>query len=986
MCTMSNMGFPSNQAAALAQRIACAPKLAFPATAAARVNDWFREIARTSAGKRIEQLSGDYPSLRKLLELLAESSPYLWDLARGSPQALAVLLEADPERNLEHILAHAAQAVMQARNEEEVMRLLRHMKAEAALLIALCDVGGVLPITRLVELQTELADAAVRLAAGQLIADAQHRGKLSGPPYLAQGSGYIVLAMGKMGANELNFSSDIDLIVFYDPSAAVPAIEPAALYVRLTRGLVKLLQERTPDGYVCRVDLRLRPDPASTQIAVSIAAALDYYESRGQNWERAALIKARPCAGDITAGEEFLAELAPFVWRKYLDFAAVADVHAMKRQIHAYRGHDDIAVEGHNIKLGRGGIREIEFFVQTQQLIAGGRHPELRTRGTLPTLDALNAGGWIDAQAHSDLTAAYRFLRAIENRLQMVADEQIHTLPADQERMGQFARFAGFSGRDDFAAAMLVHLRNVQRHYAGLFEHDRAAGGERPRLSFPAGSDDHETLDRLGAMGFRQPLEISRLVRHWHTSAYDCLKSPFARAQLAHIVPELLHQFARSTSADDAVIAFDRFIAALHRGGRLFSLLRQNPDLIALLGLVLGSAPRLADSLAQFPELMDAVIDPSFFGALPEESELAAALARSLQQASSHEEYLDRIRIFAQEQIFLIGNRILSATASADQAGEAFARLADVLIRSLHQAIEELFARQHGRIAGRQVAILALGKLGGREMTSTSDLDLIVVYDFDPEHPESQGERPLHGPQYFARLTQRLISALSAQTNYGVLYRVDMRLRPSGRSGPLATQVDGFASYQEKEAWTWEHMALTRARVVSAPPAFADRVAQVIRDVLCRRRDPGMVAGDVLEMRKAVAAEKGENDPWDLKHAAGGLIDIEFIAQYLQLVHAGRMPEILDTATTRVLEKAWRLGVIETPDAEMLRTGARLYQSLTQIMRLCLPLPFDPHAAAPGLVRLLARAADVPDFTTLDAFVRDTQARVRAIFERIIRA
>ncbi|TMJ23335.1 MAG: bifunctional [glutamine synthetase] adenylyltransferase/[glutamine synthetase]-adenylyl-L-tyrosine phosphorylase, partial [Alphaproteobacteria bacterium] len=653
------------------------------------------------------------------------------------------------------------------------------------------------------------------------------------------------------------------------------------------------------------------------------------------------------------------------------------------RQIHAYRGHDEIAVEAHNIKLGRGGIREIEFFVQTQQLIAGGRHPELRTKATLPTLVALHAGGWIDAQARDELASAYSFLRAVENRLQMVLDEQTHTLPADTKGLNRFARFAGFRGRDDFAAAMLTHLRNVQRHYASLFEHARP-GGDRPSLSFSAAADDRETLDRLAIMGFRQPIEISAMVRRWKTPAYDSLKGAFAREQLAHIVPELLHHFAASANPDDAAVAFDRLLEGLHGGGRLFSLLRENADLIALIALVLGSAPRLADSLAQFPEVMDAVIDPSFFGALPEEAELGAVLDRSLAQANSYEEFLDRIRIFAQEQMFLIGIRILSGTVSADQAGEAFARLADVLIRSLHRAIEASFATQHGRVADQQIAILALGKLGGLEMTSTSDLDLIVVYDFDQQRPESNGPHPLYGPQYFARLTQRLISALTSQTNHGVLYRVDMRLRPSGRSGPLAAQIDGFSSYQEREAWTWEHMALTRARLVSASDGFGARVESAVHAALCRRRDPEAVTGDVLEMRKGIAAEKGDADRWDLKYAAGGLVDIEFIAQYLQLVHAWEMPDMLDPSTARALEKAWKAGVLATPDAEVLRSAVRLYHDLTQILRLCLPRPFDPATAAPGFISLLARAADVPDFATLDVFLAETQAKVRACFKRII--
>jgi len=414
--------------------------------------------------------------------------------------------------------------------------------------------------------------------------------------------------------------------------------------------------------------------------------------------------------------------------------------------------------------------------------------------------------------------------------------------------------------------------------------------------------------------------------------------------------------------------------------------LRQNPDLIALIALVLGTAPRLADGLAQFPQVMDAVIDPSFFGRLPEQSELAAGLDRSLRQVGSHEDFLDRMRIFAQEQMFLIGTRVLSGTASAEQAGEAFAQLADVLIRSLHRATEEQFLRLHGRVAEQETAILALGRLGGREMTANSDLDLIVVYDFDTERQESVGPRPLYGAQYFSRLTQRLISALTAQTNYGLLYQVDMRLRPSGRSGPLATQIDGFASYQETEAWTWEHMALTRARVVSASPQFAARVEGIIRAVLCRLRDAEVIAGDVIEMRKAIATEKGDSNRWDLKYVAGGLIDVEFIAQYLQLVHAARVPDILDTSTVRVLDKARRLGVLAAEDAEVLRPAARLYHDLTQILRLCLPGPFDPKGAAAGLTALLARAADVPDFARLDAFIGETQAKVRASFNRILGA
>jgi glutamate-ammonia-ligase adenylyltransferase len=696
------------------------------------------------------------------------------------------------------------------------------------------------------------------------------------------------------------------------------------------------------------------------------------------------MIKARPCAGDRAAGEAFLKEVSPFIWRKYLDYGAVADVHAMKRQMAAYKGHDEIAIEGHNIKLGRGGIREIEFFVQTQQLIAGGRHPELRGRETLATLDDLAKGEWIGRDAARDLAEAYRFLRVTEHRLQMVADEQTHTLPAERQGVERFARFLGFADREAFVAALLEHMRKVQRQYARLFEDAPKAEASRRALAFPPEKDDTATLDKLAAMGFHRPLEVSTAVRRWLSGEYRALKSEFARSHLADLVPVLIDHLARAENPDRALVALDRFLGGLHGGARLLSLLRRNPDLTALLALVLGTAPRLADILAVHPQVMDALIVPSFFGALPDADKLAAELSRTMTQARAYEDLLDRARAFGQEQMFLIGARILSGTVSAEQAGEAFARLADVIVRAVHRAVEDKFAETHGRLRAQHSAVLALGKLGGREMTAASDLDLIIVYDFDEGEPQSGGARPLYGTQYFARMTQRLVSALSAQTNYGALYNVDMRLRPSGRSGPVATMLGSFESYQENEAWTWEHLALTRARVVSGPPAFAARVEKVIRDVLARERDPEAIAGDVTEMRGAIAAEKGDAERWDLKYVAGGLVDLEFIAQYLQLIHAHATPDILDTATARVLDKAARLGLLAAEDSDVLRPAVRLYQNLTQILRLCLSGPFDPKAAGQGLLSLLARAGDVPDFATLEAHLTETQARVRASFVRIL--
>jgi glutamate-ammonia-ligase adenylyltransferase len=355
-----------------------------------------------------------------------------------------------------------------------------------------------------------------------------------------------------------------------------------------------------------------------------------------------------------------------------------------------------------------------------------------------------------------------------------------------------------------------------------------------------------------------------------------------------------------------------------------------------------------------------------------------------LRDADSYEEFLDRLRLFGQESLFLIGTRILSGTVSAQQASTAFADVAEGIVHTVHGLVTDRFATQHGRIQGQQTAILAMGRLGSREMTASSDLDLILLYDFDPEHPDSDGERSLQGAHYFARFTQRLISAFTTRTNYGVLYEIDMRLRPSGRAGPLASHIDSFAEYQEREAWTWEHMALTRARVISASPAFRSRIEKVIRDALTRPRDPAAIANDVADMRRAIAMEKGEGDPWDLKHAAGGMVDIDFIAQYLQLVHAAERPEILDVSTLQVLDNAEQLGVLPHAAAEVLRSAARLYHDLTQILRLCVIGKFNPETAGDDLLHAMARAGDAPDFSSLEARIKETQAEVRRVFRSVV--
>jgi [glutamine synthetase] adenylyltransferase / [glutamine synthetase]-adenylyl-L-tyrosine phosphorylase len=974
------------KSSALAARFVHAPCVTAPGKAGQWLRDWLAELEPDQSAE-IDGLL-EYPFAKPILLGVAEFSPYLFDLVRADALRLIRLLKSEPELHLASLIEIASHEVLAAASEADVMRLFRRLKSEAALLIALCDIGGVWPVMQVTAALTELAVASVQTALRYLLRQEAVRGRLSppDPDRPEANSGLFVLAMGKMGAGELNYSSDIDLIVFFEPDAPTLArdIEPQPFFVRVTQGLARLLQQRTGDGYVFRVDLRLRPDPASTQVAISTDAALHYYERDGRTWERAAMIKARPCAGDFRAAEALVAELAPFVWRKHLDFAALADVHDMKRQMQTYRGQSEITVEGHNVKIGPGGIREIEFFAQTQQLIAGGRHVELRVRPTLEALAVLASNNWITFAARDELTAAYHFLRRVEHRLQMIADEQTHSLPADIEAMERFACFLGYDSRAAFAQDLLGHLNIVQGHYSKLFEGDPAGTVKFPLVDYGAGAEDPRLLHHLTALGFKEPIPVAQTVQHWLAGEYRVFRTASTRTAFAEFVPALIDGLAHAEEPDRAVVAFDRFLQALQRGGRLITLLGQNRDLVALVALVLGAAPRLGDMLARQPQLMDGLIDPRFFGAMPDQRELSTRLAATLKDANSYEEFLDRLRLFGQESLFLIGTRILSGTVSAQQASVAFADVAEGIVHTVHGLVTERFAAQHGRIKGQETAILALGRLGSRDMTASSDLDLILLYDFDPEHPESDGERSLHGAHYFARFTQRLISAFTTRTNYGVLYDIDMRLRPSGRAGPLASHISSFAEYQEHEAWTWEHMALTRARVISASPGFRARIEQVIRDALIRRRDPVGIANDTADMRRAIALEKGEDDLWDLKYAAGGLTDIDFVAQYLQLIHAAEYPDILDVRTLRVLDNAERAGLLSHPHAEVLRSSGRLYNDLTQILRLCVSGRFKPETSGEGLLRVLARAGDTPDFSALQARLKETQAEVRRVFKAVV--
>ncbi|GEO97997.1 bifunctional [glutamine synthetase] adenylyltransferase/[glutamine synthetase]-adenylyl-L-tyrosine phosphorylase [Methylobacterium haplocladii] len=925
---------------------------------------------------------------RDLLLALADHSTFLWTLASRDPDRLASLFTEAPEAANARIVADQRSAGHGSDDLDAVGVRLRTNRSEHALLVALADIGGVWPVKAVTEALSDFADASVSAAADAMLLQAATAGRFlpSDPKNPQAGSGLVLLGLGKLGGRELNYSSDIDLIVLFDAEAAPlkEGLEPTPFFSRLAQGMAKLLQERTAEGYVHRVDYRLRPDPGSTPTALSLDSAYHYYESTGQNWERAAFIKARPIAGDIPAGERFLADLTPFVWRKYFDFAAIADVHAMKRQIHAVRGHEALAVAGHDIKLGRGGIREIEFFVQTQQLVFGGRRPALRGRGTIPMLSALHDDGWISEQARDELGAAYGFLRTVEHRLQMVRDEQTQRLPADDGELERFAHFAGYETRKDFEEALLGHARRVQGHYALLFEAGPDLSSEIGDLVFSGSNDDPATLETLRKLGFREPERVAETVRGWHFGRRSAVRSSRAREVLTELVPALLKSLAGTPDPDAALDNLDRAFARMPAAVELLTILRERERLRTLFADLVGSAPRLADIVAFSPHVLDAVIDPGFVEPTTDAAEIAAHYRGLVGEPDSHETFLDRSRDAARQLRFVTGARLLSGILTPEGGGRAFSAIADAAVASSLEEVAGHFEAEHGPVPGGRMAVLGFGRLGSHQLTAESDLDLVVLYDFDADSRASTGRRPLDAAVYFNRLTQRLVAALTAPTRRGSLYEVDLRLRPGGGQGSVATQFRSFRAYQGEEAELWEHMALTRARVVAGDSGLAEEATGVIRDALMQTRDPKIVSREVRAMRALISKEKGDDGPLDLKLAPGGLLDLDFLAQALVLGHAGAMPDLIGLDAPAVFHFAAEHDLLAAGDCETLVAAYRLLDDVHHWQRLM--VEGDPTTATPVALARLARAVNLPDAQALGTQLETERKAVRRLFEALLKA
>ncbi len=939
-------------------------------------------------------LAGEDRRVRNLLRAVFGASPFLSRIILNDPEFATRCFKDPPEELLTPLLNETGKlarctAELAKRSfsegDAEIMGRLRQIRRRVALLAALADLADAWTLEEIMVALTRFADAATSAALRHALQNHVQTGVLEKAD--AEHCGIAILAMGKMGAEELNYSSDIDLIVLFD-AERMPlrrGADAQTVAVRIVRQMVRILSEITADGYVFRTDLRLRPDPGSTQVAISVEAALTYYASLGQNWERAAMIKARAAAGDIMLGKAFLEELSPWIWRKYLDFDAIADIAALKRQIHAVKGHGQLAVAGHNIKVGRGGIREIEFFVQTQQLIAGGRNPKLRGRKTLEMLETLAEAGWITPDVAQDMERAYRYLRHVEHRLQMMQDQQTQTLPANEEALEALARFCGHGGREDFSATLLKHMESVQRHYSALFEDTGALAAADGSLVFTGAEDDAETLKTLERLGFKDPKRASAIIRGWHFGRYRAMRSQRARERLTEITPILLKALARAGDPDAGLVAFDHFLEGLPTGVQLFSLLKANPHLMDLLVTILATAPLLAEELARRPHLFDVVVDGEFLAPFPEREGYLSMLERTIPETTPFEDILDLARLFTSEQKFRIGVRLISETTSVQEASRAYTALAEAVIERMLRAVWKEMRDMFGEVAGGRAAVIAMGKLGGREMTATSDLDLIVVYDHDPEAEYSiGGKRSLSGSQWFSRLTQRLVSALSAPTPHGILYEVDMRLRPSGSQGPVATHIESFTRYHEKYAWTWEHLALTRARVIAGDERLNREIAQIVRRTLTLPREKESLFADVRDMRKRILREKTPRSVWDVKFARGGLIDIEFIIQSLQLLHAANHAEVLHQNTAEALSALQAISVLSEEDAEHLFSAWNIYQHIMHILRLCVREGFDGRNAPEGLQRLLANATETADLASAEAHLAELENAVQNIFKRRI--
>ncbi len=926
---------------------------------------------RDGVGAAFDQLT---PREGELIEGVAGCSPYLSRLMARDFDLVVEILRTPLRRMLEHACATAAKAAA-ADHQAEQIKILRRAKDQAALAIALADIAGVWTEMEAAGAVSSFADAAVNaaLSAAARFAKLEHGVR-----------GIAVLAMGKHGGEELNYSSDIDLVLVFDYQAMGFSTSSEAQIgaVKAAREMVNLLQTQTPDGYVFRTDLRLRPDPGVSALAISVQAAEAYYEAYGQNWERMAYIKARAAAGDIAVGARFLKALRPFVWRKHLDFATIEDVHAVKRQIQSAKGGAKIEFEGHDIKLGRGGIREIEFYVQTQQLILGGKNPALRSRMTLEALAALAANGHISEAVCDELSTAYRYLRLVEHRLQMINDEQTHRIPTDAAAIRRLALFTGAKDAGALRRKLMETLARVERRYDDLFRDKTSEAQAIGPLVFTGVENDPATMATLEGLGFRRAGAVCEAIRRWHAGGIRATRTERARLLLTKLMNPLLVALSKAGNPDDVFFAFSDFLANLPSGVQVFSLLVNNLALFDVLIRIMTISPFLGRQLSQRINIVEGFIETGLAEPPPPLDDYAPALGQVLRAAGGFEDALNLTRRWAGEHKFPVAAQLATGLCPPQAAAAHFTAIADACITALAPAAQEEMRAAHGTIDGA-LAVVGLGRLGSREMTATSDIDLMFIYDA-PADALSDGSRPLQASEYYTRLVRRIITALSAATPEGALYEVDMQLRPSGRAGPAAVSLPAFRRYYEQDAWIWELMALSRARIITAPDRLAASIDAEIEQILRRPRERAKAAEDVNDMRRRLAEAKPGKSPWDVKNILGGLTDIAFICQYLALATGasfGRPPRATADAVKWFAER----GELNDKDASALSDAQALFDAVLHGARAATGGIFAPDGAGEMLTAHMASLCGAASIGEAERTLIRRQSAVAQIYRSVMK-
>lgn len=922
----------------------------------------------------------------EILDSFFVHSPYLTTLALLHPDIIHAVLTSGADACFGQVIASIKQPEKIDTKFTEIKHQLRVAKRKVALLTAIADISAQWSLEQITDALSKFAEVSLKHSLHTILQAAHSREEIELHDTVCpeKDSGIIILGMGKLGGHELNYSSDIDLIIFFrkDRLGYKGRQTEQHFMNRLAQDLVAIMQDRTAEGYVFRVDLRLRPDPASTPPAITTEAAYFYYESVGQNWERAAMIKARPVAGDIEAGEIFLKRLGPFMWRRSLDFASINDIHSIKRQMDS-RQNAEINIRGHNVKLGIGGIREIEFYVHIFQLIWGGRELSLRTKATCITLKALLDYRLIDANIYKVMSEAYGFLRTLEHRLQMVADQQTHTLPSDDETLAQIAGFMGYADIASFEKDFLHHTRAVHNIYALSFKKAEKLGTDG-NLVFTGVSHDPETLQTLGRMGFSQPETVSEIVMGWHHGSCRATRTKKARELLTELMPTLLTRLAETTNPDAAVLRFHDFLRNLPAGVQLFSLFNVNPQLLELIANILGSAPSLSEQLSRSPELLDVVLYDDFYQTLPDKEVLTRQLAELIQSAGDFDEHMDRVRQFRNEKQFQAGVQFLKHMISSAQAGEFLSELAEVTLQHTYDVTMQEFEEKSGKVEGSKFGVLALGKLGSREMTFSSDIDLIFVYDVADENTLSSGEKEMAASVYYNRFAQRLLTAITGMARQGRLYEVDTRLRPSGGKGLLAVTVDALHTYFKDSAWTFEFMALTKARPIIADDAMLLDLNNFIHKQIAKKRDTARLKKHVMDMRERIDKEYGTANPWDIKYVRGGLLDLDFIAQYLLLYHAPNSAPPYPGNTPAIFKWLVEKNAMTAAIGSELLDSERFLSQVFHTLRLCYSEHFDEESAPHGLKKLLCDTLKLPDMDSVKEQLLAIEKAVYAHYIKIV--